>query len=238
MYSYNEKDTVGKLVSNFWKISRVLRDTYDGRGSQRRVLTVLLKSGDVITQSALTERLDIQPGSASEVLAKLEAAGLIQRTANDKDRRTINISLTEEGRVAAQEAYAKRDKVRHELMSNLNEGEQEQLLKLLESLRRTIPPAIPRKAGRTHNMKLVFKYIKRHWVSFLLSTMFLTLEAAADLLQPTFMSYIVDRGIKNADVDQILHYGLIMLCIAAVGAAGALMRNYFPCAPAKPLRLS
>ena len=59
MYSYNEKDTVGKLVSNFWKISRVLRDTYDGRGSQRRVLTVLLKSGDVITQSALTERLDI-----------------------------------------------------------------------------------------------------------------------------------------------------------------------------------
>lgn len=68
-------------------------------------------------------------------------------------------------------------------------------------------------------MKLVFKYIKRHWVSFLLSTMFLTLEAAADLLQPTFMSYIVDRGIKNADVDQILHYGLIMLCIAAVGAA-------------------
>ena len=103
MYSYNEKDTVGKLVSNFWKISRVLRDTYDGRGSQRRVLTVLLKSGDVITQSVLTERLDIQPGSASEVLAKLEAAGLIQRTANDKDRRTINISLTENGRVAAQE---------------------------------------------------------------------------------------------------------------------------------------
>ena len=76
-------------------------------------------------------------------------------------------------------------------------------------------------------MKLIFEYIKRHWISFLLSTMFLTLEAAADLLQPTFMSYIVDRGIKNADVDQILHYGLIMLCIAAVGAAGALMRNYF-----------
>lgn len=68
-------------------------------------------------------------------------------------------------------------------------------------------------------MKLIFEYIKRHWISFLLSTMFLTLEAAADLLQPTFMSYIVDRGIKNADVDQILHYGLIMLCIAAVGAA-------------------
>ena len=143
MYSYNEKDTVGKLVSNFWKISRVLRDTYDGRGSQRRVL---LKSGDVITQSALTERLDIQPGSASEVLAKLEAAGLIQRTANDKDRRTINISLTENGRVAAQEAYAKRDKVRHELMSNLNETEQEELLKLLEKLTADYSARYPKKS--------------------------------------------------------------------------------------------
>ena len=141
MYSYNEKDTVGKLVSNFWKISRVLRDTYDGRGSQRRVLTVLLKSGDVITQSALTER-----GSASEVLAKLEAAGLIQRTANDKDRRTINISLTENGRVAAQEAYAKRDKVRHELMSNLNETEQEELLKLLEKLTADYSARYPKKS--------------------------------------------------------------------------------------------
>ena len=146
MYSYNEKDTVGKLVSNFWKISRVLRDTYDGRGSQRRVLTVLLKSGDVITQSALTERLDIQPGSASEVLAKLEAAGLITRTANDKDRRTINISLTEEGRIAAEEAYAKRDKVRHELMSNLNETEQEELLKLLEKLTADYSARYPKKS--------------------------------------------------------------------------------------------
>ena len=137
MYSYNEKDTVGKLVSNFWKISRVLRDTYDGRGSQRRVLTV---------QSVLTERLDIQPGSASEVLAKLEAAGLIQRTANDKDRRTINISLTEEGRIAAQEAYAKRDKVRHELMSNLNETEREELLKLLEKLTADYSARYPKKS--------------------------------------------------------------------------------------------
>ena len=106
----------------------------------------LLKSGDVITQSALTERLDIQPGSASEVLAKLEAAGLIQRTANDKDRRTINISLTEEGRIAAQEAYAKRDKVRHELMSNLNETEQEELLKLLEKLTADYSARYPKKS--------------------------------------------------------------------------------------------
>ena len=70
-------------------------------------------------------------------------------------------------------------------------------------------------------MKLIFQYLRRHIGIFLLSTLFLTLEAMADLLQPTFMSYIVDQGVENADIRVILHYGAIMLGIAAVGAVSA-----------------
>ena len=76
-------------------------------------------------------------------------------------------------------------------------------------------------------MKLIFQYLRRHIGIFLLSTLFLTLEAMADLLQPTFMSYIVDQGVENADIRVILHYGAIMLGIAAVGAVSAVIRNYF-----------
>ena len=76
-------------------------------------------------------------------------------------------------------------------------------------------------------MKLVLRYLKRHMGVFLLSTFFLTVEAMADLLQPTFMSYIVDRGIAEADLHLILRYGGIMLAIALTGALGAVMRNIF-----------
>lgn len=76
-------------------------------------------------------------------------------------------------------------------------------------------------------MKLVGQYLRRHLDIFLLSTLFLTMEAAADLLQPTFMSYIVDRGVKEADIRRICAYGGIMLLIALVGAVSAVMRNYF-----------
>ena len=76
-------------------------------------------------------------------------------------------------------------------------------------------------------MKLVIKYLRRHSDIFLLSAMFLTMEAMADLLQPTFMSYIVDQGVKQADVRRILMYGAVMLLIAAVGAGSAVMRNHF-----------
>lgn len=76
-------------------------------------------------------------------------------------------------------------------------------------------------------MKLILSYLKKHAWVFLLSTFFLALEAVADLMQPTFMSYIVDDGIAHADVGRILRYGAIMLGIALAGAASAVIRNYF-----------
>lgn len=76
-------------------------------------------------------------------------------------------------------------------------------------------------------MKLIVQYIRCHIGSFCVAIFFLTVEAMADLLQPTFMSHIVDDGVKNMDVRRILSYGVIMFMIALVGAFGAVMRNLF-----------
>lgn len=76
-------------------------------------------------------------------------------------------------------------------------------------------------------MKLILRYIRKHLGIFLLSTLFLMMEAVADLLQPTFMSIIVDQGIKNADINQILRLGAAMLGIALAGAVCAVIRNRF-----------
>ena len=76
-------------------------------------------------------------------------------------------------------------------------------------------------------MKLILHYIRKHLGIFLLSTLFLMMEAVADLLQPTFMSIIVDQGIKNADINKILRLGTAMLGIALAGAVCAVIRNRF-----------
>lgn len=78
-------------------------------------------------------------------------------------------------------------------------------------------------------MKLIFRYMKKHIVIISISMLFLTMEALADLLQPTFMSYIVDKGIKADEkpVEKILIYGAMMLLIAAIGAFSAVMRNLY-----------
>lgn len=130
---YQAADINGKLIINFRDIGHTMRSQYEGRGSQKRVLIVLLETGR-ITQRALTERLGIQPGSASEVLAKLENAGLILRTSSEEDRRTTNISLTEEGIRRAEEARDGRNKRHEEMFSCVTEEEKMQLLALLEKI--------------------------------------------------------------------------------------------------------
>lgn len=76
-------------------------------------------------------------------------------------------------------------------------------------------------------MRLMLCYIRKHLGMFLVAVVFLAIETFADLLQPTFMSYIVDRGVKGADVGLIWRYGLIMLGITAMGAVGAVVRNTY-----------
>ena len=74
-------------------------------------------------------------------------------------------------------------------------------------------------------MKLIFACIRRHTRMFLAAILFLTLEAAADLLQPAMMSRIVDEGVARLDARRILAFGGMMLGIALVGALGACARN-------------
>lgn len=76
-------------------------------------------------------------------------------------------------------------------------------------------------------MKLMLHFIKRHIGMFLIAVLFLSIETFADLLQPTFMSYIVDRGVKGQQMELIIRYGLIMLGITAMGAVGAAVRNTY-----------
>ncbi|MBD5451706.1 MAG: MarR family transcriptional regulator [Lachnospiraceae bacterium] len=130
---YDATDRNDKLMINFWDIDHTMHSLYEGRGSQKRILIILLEFG-TITQRGLTEWLGIQPGSASEVIAKLEKSGLIARTENPVDRRTTDITLTEQGRVKAEEAAQQR-RMRHEQMfATLTEDEKVTLLTLLEKL--------------------------------------------------------------------------------------------------------
>lgn len=130
---YQDLDKNNRLIWNFRDISHTMRRISEGKGGQKRILILLLEDG-ATTQSALTQRLGIQPGSASEVLAKLEHAGLIRREPSASDRRTTDVLLTDEGRAAAEEARQQRMLRHDQMFACLSEDEKDSLLAMLEKI--------------------------------------------------------------------------------------------------------
>ena len=133
MAHYQSTDTNDKLIINLRDLGHIMRFLYEGKASQKRIL-IILNELKTITQRDLTEHLGIQPGSASEILSKLESAGLIIRTQNETDRRTTDVSLTDTGRELAVEALAQRQRRHEEMFSCISEEEKEKLLSLLERI--------------------------------------------------------------------------------------------------------
>lgn len=130
---YDSLDINNKLIWNLRDIGDTMRRIREGRGSQRRILILLRESG-ATTQRELTARLGIQPGSASEVIGKLETAGLVARTPSSADRRTSDVRLTDAGMAAAEEAHIQREARHRQMFDCLSDAEKNTLLSLLEQV--------------------------------------------------------------------------------------------------------
>lgn len=74
-------------------------------------------------------------------------------------------------------------------------------------------------------MRFMNKYIRKYWKLFCVSIFFVTLEACADLLQPTIMAKIIDVGVANRQMNVVLQMGGLMLLVTAMGAVAASSRN-------------
>lgn len=74
-------------------------------------------------------------------------------------------------------------------------------------------------------MNYIFKYAKKYKKDFTIAIIFLLLETLIDLILPTMMSFIIDNGVKNNDLDYVLKFSFYMLIITLLGASFAVIRN-------------
>lgn len=107
-----------------------------GRSGKAPIICLIAKRGGQISQQELGTLFELKPGSLSEVLAKLETAGLIERTRNPEDRRQLIIKLTDEGVRAAALDQAARERFRSQAFTCLTPEEQESLGIMLQKIRK------------------------------------------------------------------------------------------------------
>lgn len=146
---YESIDNTDKLLHLLGKLHHQSRHHFDSKGTQHNILHMLQKGGSM-TQRDITEQLGIQPGSTSEILKKLETAGLIRRSLSENDRRTTDVRLTEDGTALAQQKAKERKDRKNVLLAALSEEETHQLLALLEKLSESWDRHAPHGHGHRH----------------------------------------------------------------------------------------
>lgn len=104
-----------------------------GKAGRKRVLATLVREGE-ISQRTLQDLLDIQSGSLSEILAKIEADGLLEKVKCGSDRRGYILRLTESGQALAKQVTACHEARVDKLLGCLSDDEQLALLAMLDKL--------------------------------------------------------------------------------------------------------
>lgn len=109
-----------------------------GVSGKAPIICLLAKQpGGEMSQQELGLHFDLKPGSLSEILSKIECAGLIERSRNPKDRRQLTIRLTEAGWEKAHVEQAARLRFREQAFSALTHDEREDLAEMLDKIRET-----------------------------------------------------------------------------------------------------
>ncbi len=117
----------GSLLSLYFHVSRKLHRGNHGNYAQQRILRIL-EGEEEVTQKVLQDMLQIQAGSLSETILKLEKKGYIVRQKSVHDKRKNVVRITEEGKKANRKYSETKDEI---AFSALTKEERELLQNLL-----------------------------------------------------------------------------------------------------------
>ena len=130
-----------EIVELFYEVDRLsrrfsqYRDGNSGAYTGQYRCLFLLENVGPISQKKLTDLLQIRSTSLSELLAKLEKKGFVQRTASDQDKRTRFVSLTEAGKKEVAGYHKSRAKIHAEMVAALSEEEKNQFYDILSKIK-------------------------------------------------------------------------------------------------------
>ncbi|WP_336391118.1 MarR family transcriptional regulator [Gallaecimonas xiamenensis] len=100
--------------------------------SEFDVLATLRRSGGPVTPTELYQSAMLSSGAMTARLDKLESRGLVQRSPSAEDRRSLRVSLTEQGLALIDRALVLHMANEAELLAPLSEDEQQQLAGLMK----------------------------------------------------------------------------------------------------------
>ena len=98
-------------------------------------LTIKKLADGVANATELARIAELSPGAMTRLLDRLEARGLIVRSADPGDRRALNIRLTDAGKQIARDIAQCGERVRDVALAGLDDAQRAQFMRLLAQVR-------------------------------------------------------------------------------------------------------
>lgn len=122
-----------ELLSVIEQCGHRLHHRKGGRHGQKRILKIL-DADSPMTQKDLQKILQIQAGSMSEIIAKLENNGLVKKNRDEHDKRKVVLVITEKGHSKIMEELESEAISNRHLFDSFSDEECEELLRLMSKL--------------------------------------------------------------------------------------------------------
>ena len=126
--------------------ARALRREFERRAAEHgvtraqwRVLS-RLKRKDGQRQVELAEQLDVEPITLCRMIDRLAEAGLVERRADEQDRRAWRIHLTRKAGPIIEELRAIADGFLGDALAGVSEADQARVLEILAQVRANVAP--------------------------------------------------------------------------------------------------
>ncbi|TAN28390.1 MAG: MarR family transcriptional regulator [Actinomycetota bacterium] len=99
--------------------------------AQAQVLRIVARADVPLRMVDIAAKLDIVPRSATTKIDALQANGLVERLSDHADRRSIQIAITDKGRILLAQLDEARKSTAEELFRGLSQSECQELSRLL-----------------------------------------------------------------------------------------------------------
>ena len=122
---------VGRTNLKVHRTLNLLLGELDLSLAQHEIL-VTIRLNDGLTQRELSEQLLVVKSNATALLKKLEARGLVRRTADESDSRIKRLSLTRAGNALVEQSFAVQTRVVRAMTSVMTDDELERTADMMD----------------------------------------------------------------------------------------------------------
>jgi len=126
-----------KLLAQFCQAYRSLSDSFMDQIDMRRAQATLLCwlfVQDGMTQSEIAEQLSVQGATVTNMVQRMEEAGLVTRRRDMDDNRLVRVYLTDAGWEKERSITEQYLKLQKAIFAGIAEGEQAELRRLLNQI--------------------------------------------------------------------------------------------------------